>query len=144
MISNTLRFPFSMLDNQIENLFYPSVTKPSDQSANASYPAINIGTTDQSVEVYLFVPGMKAEELDIVIEKNMLSIAGERKPLDTEDKPSKLFHQERFDGPFKRVITLPESVDTDSATAAYNDGVLHIKIAKKAVTQPQKINISVH
>jgi HSP20 family protein len=143
MISNMLRFPFSMLDDDMENLFYLGSLRNTNQRVSSVFPAINIGTTDKSVDVYVFVPGMDAEALDIVIEKNMLSIEGERKLPDIDNEQSKLYRQERFDGEFRRVITLPESVDTDSATANYKDGVLHISIAKRAETQPRQIKVSV-
>jgi HSP20 family protein len=52
--------------------------------------------------------------------------------------------KERFDGDFKRVITLPEDVDTDSVEANYEDGVLHIRVAKPVVSQPRQIQINVN
>ena len=143
MISNMLRFPFSMFDDEIERLFYPAVLQQAGRSNRSYYPPINIGTTDKSVEVYLFVPGMSADELDIVIDKNLLSIAGERKLPGAEQEAKSSYRQERFEGRFKRVITLPEAVDTDSADAAYQDGVLHISIAKRAEAQPKQIKVSV-
>lgn len=73
----------------------------------------------------------------------MLSVSGKRKPHEVEGKNTGHYRQERFEGPFKRVITLPESVDTDSAVAVYKDGVLHISIAKRVETQPRQIKISV-
>ena len=143
MISNMLRFPFSMLDNDLESLFYPDVFHKMERSARSAYPAINIGTTDSSVNVYLFAPGMKAEDLDLAIEKNMLSITGERKLPDDATENNGSYRQERFSGPFRRVITLPETVDTESTEAVYKNGVLHISIAKRPEIQPRQIKISV-
>ena len=143
MISNMLRFPFSMSDNDFENLFSPHVFRNMDRSDRSTYPAINMGTTDKSVDVYLFVPGMNADDLELVIDKNMLSVAGERKLPDTANEEEGSYRQERFDGRFKRVITLPESVDTNSTEALYKNGVLHISIAKRVETKPRQIKISV-
>ena len=143
MISDMLSFPFSMLDDDMEKLFYPDFFQRSRGVARSGYPAINIGTTDKSVEVYLFVPGMNADDLEVVIEKNMLSVAGERKLPEVANEKNVSYRQERFDGHFKRAITLPESVDTESAEATYKNGALNISIAKRAESQPRKIKISV-
>lgn len=142
MISNMLRFPFSMLDNEMESLFYPEGYRSVVGRAQLSYPPINISTTDESVDVYLFIAGMNPEEIELIIEKNMLSVSGTRKLPDTTNEEQSSYRQERFEGAFKRVITLPETVDTESTQAVYKDGVLHISIAKRAETQPRQIKIS--
>ncbi len=141
MISNMLRFPFSMLDNEMDSLFYPEVYRSLAGSAPA-YPPINISTTDKSVDVYLFIAGMNPDDIELIIEKNMLSVSGTRKLPDTGDEQQHHYRQERFSGAFKRVITLPETVDTDSTQAVYKDGVLHISIAKRAEKQARQIKIS--
>ncbi len=140
MISNMLRFPFSMLDNEINSLFYPEQNQRSARSTYV-YPPINISTTDTKVDVYLFIAGMNPDDIELVIEKNMLSVSGQRK-LPEADENSTVFRQERFEGRFKRVITLPETVDTDTTQATYKDGVLHISIDKRAEVQPRQIKIS--
>tara|TARA_R110002111_G_C6006607_1_gene374033 strand:+ start:5364 stop:5798 length:435 start_codon:yes stop_codon:yes gene_type:complete len=143
MISDMLRFPFSMRDDDMERFFYPDFLMRDRNIVRVSYPAVNIGTTDKSVEVYLFVPGINPDTLDLVIEKNMLSISGERKLPELADAKAVNFHQERFEGRFKRTVTLPDSVDPESANATYKEGVLHISIAKRAESQPRQIKISV-
>lgn len=144
MISNMLRFPFSMLDENFETLFYPERVMKTQASNYAEFPAINIGTTETRVDVYAFVPGLQADQIEMVIEKNMLSISGERKLPELSEQENKVFRQERFEGSFKRVITLPETVDAESANATYKDGVLHISIAKQAESKPRQIKVSVH
>jgi HSP20 family protein len=141
MISNMLRFPFAMFDNDVENLFFPGAYRSTERRFHAAYPAINISTTDKSVDVYLFVAGMNPDDIELVIEKNMLSVSGNRKLPDDADEHDR-YRQERFQGKFKRVITLPETVDTESTVAVYKDGVLHITIARRAETQPRQIKIS--
>jgi len=142
MISNMLRFPFSMLDNEMESLFYPEGYRTVVGRTQSSYPPINISTTDESVDVYLFVAGMNPDEIELIIEKNMLSVSGTRKLPDTTNDDQTSYRQERFEGSFKRVITLPETVDTESTQAVYKDGVLHIRIAKRAETQARQIKNS--
>jgi len=137
-----LRFPFSMLDDEMESLFYPGTFTTAKRRISSTFPAINIGTTDKCVYVYLFVAGMSPEDIELVIEKNMLSVSGTRKLPDVNNDDKGNYRQERFEGTFKRVITLPETVDTESTQAVYQNGVLHITIAKRAETQPRQIKIS--
>jgi HSP20 family protein len=131
-----------MLDNEMESLFYPERYISQDRRVGSTYPPINISTTDKSVDVYLFIAGMNPEDIELIIEKNMLSVSGVRKLPDTGDEEQGSYRQERFEGSFKRVITLPETVDTESTQAVYKEGVLHITIAKRAETQAKQIKIS--
>lgn len=142
MISNMLRFPLSMFDEDLDSWFF-TPPRAENRVARAAFPAVNVGTTDSSVDVYLFAPGVDANELDVVIEKNLLSISGERKVPEVDDKETST-RQERFSGKFKRVITLPEEVDADKAEAVYQDGVLHISMAKPVEVQPRQIQVSVN
>ncbi len=143
MISEMLRFPFSMLDEDIEKLFYQDSFQSRGRYGRGNYPAINIGATDKSVKVYMFIPGIKTEDLDVVIEKNMLSVSGERVLPEADERKGATYRRERFSGPFKRTITLPDSVDADTAEAIYKNGVLHISIAKHVESEPRQIKISV-
>ncbi len=142
MISNMLRFPLSMFEDDFDRWFYPQ-QRAEAPAARGVFPAVNVGTADKNVDVYLFAPGVDANELDVVIEKNLLSVSGERKLPEREDSEAST-RLERFDGKFKRVITLPEDVDADKAEAVYQDGVLHISIAKPVEVQPRQIQVSVH
>jgi HSP20 family protein len=103
-----------------------------------------VGVTDKNVDVYLFIPGMDPAQIDVVVEKKLLSVAGNRLLEKADDKPGDQTRKERYEGQFKRVITLPEDVDTDSADAVYQDGVLHISMAKPLASQPRQVQISVH
>ncbi len=137
MISNMLRFSPSLFDG-LDELFASDFYMRNRAEA---YPQVNMGTTKKSVEIYLFTPGVKASELDVNIEKNLLSIAGERKA-DELDKDA-INRRERFVGKFKRTIVLPEDVDPNMTEAVYRDGVLHISVAKKEEVQPRRINVTV-
>lgn len=140
MISNMLRFPMPMFDDELDSLFYlPTLRRR--RNFQAAFPAINIGTSDKSVDVYAFLPGMNAEDIELVIEKDMLSVSGNRRLPKVEGGQGE-YRQERFEGDFKRVITLPETVDTDRAEAVYKNGVLHVSIAKRELAQPRQIKVS--
>jgi HSP20 family protein len=138
-----LRFPLSMFDDDLDNWFFPE-SRAVSRRTRAGYPPFNVGVTDKNVDLYLFIPAMDPEMLDVVIEKNLLSVAGTRKLAEQDEQQGSYSLKERFDGDFKRVITLPEDVDTDSVEANYEDGVLHIRVAKPVVSQPRQIQINVN
>jgi len=104
------------------------------------YPAMNVGGTPQSVEIYAFAPGVDAATLDVQIEKGVLTIAGERQ-VETPAEKAAVHIDERFAGRFRRVVTLPDDIDADAVQAKYRDGVLHISIARKAAAQPRRIAV---
>lgn len=105
------------------------------------FPAMNIGNTSTSVEIYAFAPGIDPASIDVQVEKSVLTIAGERKAdLPTEEK-STVHIDERFAGRFKRVVTLPDDADASAVKAQYRDGVLHISIPRREAAQPRRITI---
>ena len=106
------------------------------------FPALNIGGTPQTVEVYAFAPGLDPATLEIDLERGMLTIAGERKSqLPEAGAQSTLHINERFAGSFRRVISLPDDADPDAVTASFKDGVVHISIQRRAAAQPRRITI---
>jgi HSP20 family protein len=110
--------------------------------ARGGYPAINVGGTTQSVEVYAFAPGLDAETIDLKLEKGVLSIAGERKAEMPEPREKASVHvNERFAGRFHRVVTLTDDLDPNAVRARYCDGLLHVSIKRHEAAQPRKINI---
>lgn len=137
-----MRFPLSMFDKDMDTYFYNRPFKALDERYHAPYPPINISTTDKKVDVYLFLTGMNPDDIDLVIEKNMLSISGKRAAQPRDEENQAVYFEERFTGDFKRVVTLPDTVDTDTTEAIYKDGVLHITINKREETQPRQIKIS--
>lgn len=143
MISDMMRFPFSMLNEDMDKWLNPEAFLNAGRRLRSAYPPINIGATPKTVEVYIFTPGLRPDELDVTIEKNLLSVQGERKQPEAAKDETNTYRQERFDGRFKRVITLPEEVNADKAEAVYKEGVLHISIPKREEVQPKQIKVSV-
>jgi len=109
---------------------------------NGSFPPINVGGTPTSVEIYAFAPGVDPASLDVLLEKGVLSISGERRSdLPGRDEKASVHIEERFTGRFRRVVSLPEDIDADTMSAAYNDGVLHISVKRRESAQPRRISI---
>ena len=110
---------------------------------NQRYPAINVGTSPQAVDVYCFAAGIDPDKLDVKLEKGVLSVSGERKD-DTaygNAENVNVHISERFAGRFHRVVTLPDDVDANEVTASYRDGILHIRAPRREAAQPRRIAI---
>lgn len=106
------------------------------------FPAINVGSTPRSVELYAFAPGLDPASLDVQVEKGVLTIAGERKPDAPAPEAGATLHiDERFAGRFRRVVSLPDDVDAGAIEAHYRNGVLHISIPRQETALPRRIQV---
>ncbi|CAB3697387.1 Hsp20/alpha crystallin family protein [Paraburkholderia rhynchosiae] len=108
-----------------------------------AFPQVNIGSTDDSIEIVAFAPGLDPASLDVSIDKGLLTISGERKPV-YPDKPgddTRAYAQERFSGSFRRVIELPQHADPDKVTAQYTNGCLSVSMGKRETSKPKAITV---
>ncbi len=108
-------------------------------SPRGAFPALDVVTTPEQVDVYLKAPGIDAKSLDISIQQNVLSVSG-RREAQVEDKATR-HRLERFSGEFRRVISLPEDVDSNRVTASYVDGVVRITVQRQEAPKPRQIEI---
>jgi len=91
--------------------------------------AVDVYQTDGYVVVQAAIAGVKPEEIDITIEKDMVIIKGERNRV-AEEKKENYFYQECYWGKFSREIILPVEIDAGHAEASMKNGILTIKIPK--------------
>ena len=111
-------------------------------AAPGSFPAINIGNTATSVEIYAFAPGIDPKQIELTIDRGVLSISGERKSeLPLDDGKVNVYGNERFAGSFRRAISLPEDIDATKVNASYRDGVLHVSISRRESALPKRITV---
>ena len=106
----------------------------------SSFPALNVGSTAQSIHIYAFAPGVDPASLDVQIERGVLTLSGERPAPVLEGNPT-VHVSERFSGRFRRVVNLPDDIDAAGVSARYRDGVLQITVPRRAAEQPRKIEI---
>ena len=106
------------------------------------FPALNVGTTPEAIEIYAFAPGVDPDRIEVHLERGLLTISGERAtPLSQLDQKTAVHINERFDGKFRRVLTLPEDADGDSVKAQMRNGVLRVTVPRRAAVQPRRIQI---
>ncbi|MCA8090398.1 Hsp20/alpha crystallin family protein [Burkholderia anthina] len=105
-----------------------------------AFPALNVGTTDDAIEIVAFAPGMSAADFDVSIDKDLLTISGERKPAphDAGDDV-RTYAQERFHGTFRRVVELPQNADADNVSARYENGCLLVRVGRREASKPRAI-----
>lgn len=87
--------------------------------------ALDAVRDDDEVTIYLDVPGVSGDDLDVSVERNELTIRAERR-WDDDDK--RVIARERSQGSYERQLTLSDALDTDQLTAELSDGVLIIKV----------------
>jgi HSP20 family protein len=111
--------------------------------ARGGFPALNVASTPQSVEIYAFAPGLEPKSIDVQLERGVLSIAGERKAAVPGERERATVHvNERFAGHFHRVVTLSDDLDPNEVRAAYREGVLHVSIKRLQSALPRRVNVS--
>lgn len=111
--------------------------------SEGGYPALNVGYTPQSVDVFVFVPGIDASKVDVTLDRGVLTIAGERQSdLPSEEAQGSVYGQERFAGRFRRALSLPEDIDANQINASYRDGVLRVSVARREAVQPKRITVA--
>ena len=132
---------FRRLEGEMDQLFgRGSLPAGIRATRRGTFPPINVGATPERVDVYLFAAGLDPKSLDISIQQNLLAVSGDRKvPV---DESADYYRQERFDGEFRRVITLPVDVDPDRVDAKYRDGVLQITVQRREAARPRQITVN--
>ena len=85
---------------------------------------------------------MGEADVNIELENNVLTISGERKT-EHEEHHEGYYRLERATGSFSRALSLPEGIDHEAVTAAFDNGVLTVRIPKPEQIKPRKVKIGV-
>ena len=104
------------------------------------FPLVNLTEDPDGYYVRAELPGLKADELDISVTGNTLSISGERK-IFNEGENVRYHRREREAGTFNRVMSLPGEVDADKVEAELKNGILKIHLPKAEKARPKQITV---
>ena len=121
--NNSPFFP-ALFDEWLSNEWLPYSNLPTKQ-----LPAVNIQETDTSFLLELAAPGVKKEDLQVEVEKDILSISSQSDTAAEED--AQYTRKEYGYRSFLRSFTIPESVDSKKIEAQYREGILEVKLPKK-------------
>lgn len=117
---------------------------PESASERAIFsPMLDMNETDSSYEVKVDLPGVKAEEVNVQIVDNVLTINGERRceKMDNAKGNATPHYVERYHGSFSRSVILPATVKQDQVDAQFHNGVLTITLPKAEEVKPCHIPV---
>lgn len=103
-------------------------------------PAVDIFEDADAIHVKAELPGIKTEDVKIDVENNVLTLRGERK-LARDDERDNYHRVERWYGAFTRQFLLPRTVDADRIEADLKEGVLTVRLPKRAEVKPRQIAV---
>lgn len=118
--------------------FFRGLGRPFD--GYRAWPALDVAEQDDAIIVRAEVPGCKADDIDISVYGNMLTISGEKKET-KESKDKGYYHTESVYGSFRREVNLPTDVDPANVEATCKDGVLSITLPKAAKSKAVKVQV---
>lgn len=102
---------------------------------------LDVKEDDGTYTVYAEMPGVTKDEINVTIDGNEVAISAEVKRNREQKQGEKLVHAERHVGKVYRAFTLAQEVDETQAQAKYADGVLELRLPKKAATSARKLTI---
>jgi HSP20 family protein len=132
--------PLSNLRDQFTQFF--DLAYPGEKQAFDWSPALDVSEDKEKYLVAVELPGLKKEDLQVVVHDGVLTVSGERKS-EKEVQDGTVHRSERSYGKFSRSITLPSAVSADRVGASFKDGVLSIEIPKVEEAKPKNIEVKV-
>lgn len=105
-------------------------------------PDTDVAETRDEIRVVCELPGMRADQVELSLENNVLTISGEKREEREEGREEDRYHlTERRWGRFSRSFVLPREVDSDRIEASFDSGVLTITIPKSERARPRRIEV---
>ncbi len=127
------------LNRRINRLFDDALGDISQSFA----PAAEISETANALNLRLEIPGMEAEDLDIQVTKDFVSVSGERKEENKTSEGGVTRSEFRY-GKFQRVIPLPTEIQNDKVTAEYKNGILNLTLPKTETMNNKAVKVKVN
>jgi HSP20 family protein len=140
---NLYRYEPWTLVNRLHRDLDRLVTHPADEAPNAVaewVPAIDVREEEKQFIIHADLPGVDAKDIDVSLEKGVLTIRG-RRNLEGRDEKNGFRRVERVTGSFYRSFTLPDTADSTSVKARFTNGVLEVTIPKQAQVLPRRITV---
>jgi HSP20 family protein len=130
----------SSLNDEVERVFRQVFGDGGTSPAGAFSPALDVEETEEGFTLHVELPSVAPDDVDVSIEENVLTIAGERRFY--HDRDAEGFRRiERHFGRFHRAVRLPDRVDAAGVDATYKDGLLTIRVPKAEDAKPRRIQI---
>ena len=105
-------------------------------------PAVDVYETPDELVLKADLPGVESKDIDVRVENQTVTIAGERK-FDKEEDNRGYHRIERGYGNFMRSFAVPNTFDTEHIAANFRDGVLTVKLPKKEAAKPRQVKVEI-
>jgi len=127
----------------VDDLFADIFRSPSGK-AGSSVATIQLDVTEnaQAYNISAALPGVKKDDIELLIDKNTVTINAQTQSTAANDKGTTVLHHERAYGKLSRTVSLVGEVDEANTNASYVDGVLTLTLAKKLPAQAKRITIN--
>jgi HSP20 family protein len=132
------------LRQAMDRLFDDDVFRPvwsQDRASTGSSLPLDVSMTPDALIVEAQLPGVKPEDVEITVENNTLTITGQTAEVQTTGEGSHLVQEIRR-GSFSRSVSLPSGLESDKASATFENGMLELRIPKAEQVKPRQIKIS--
>lgn len=129
------------LREAMDHLFNDAFTRPVSMTGS-SVPAIDLYQTNDTVVVKAALPGFAADDVQISVSGDVLTLRGEYKQESEQKEATYHVHEQQYSS-FERAIMLPTEVQTDKAVADFKNGILTVTLPKSEQVKPKTINIKV-
>ena len=116
--------------------------EPGAAITSTLFAPTDVTETPENLQITMEVPGVRAEDVKISLENNVLTIRGEKRQ-EAEEKGERVHRYERSYGTFERTFALPNTVDPERIEARHGDGILTVTIPKAERARPREIPLSV-
>ena len=149
-----------LIDDLVSEVSAPFTGRVHTGTGSVTIPRINVSETEDNYSLELAAPGLSKQHFALSVEEDVLTIEAvaeevqhaeettesETTTVESEDvKPAKRYTRREFNySSFKRTFTLPEDVDADAISAAYEQGILVLTLPKLAKVQPKAIEIAIN
>lgn len=134
---------FDAMQRDLDRAFSAGTGDSDDESGSSVadwHPAVDIRETADAYLLQVDVPGVDPKDIDITLEKGVLTIRGERRR-ESEDAQEGYKRVERVRGTFFRRFSLPDTANADEVSARGENGVLEVRIPKREEEQPRRIAV---
>lgn len=132
---------FDRLQREINSLFdFAGMADSQGIFDRSISPALDVIETDDELVITCDLPGMKEKDIELSVSAGALTIKGEKKREEVDEK-TRLYRRETWDGTFQRTVSLPPTADIENADAKFVDGVLTVMIPRKEEAKPKKIEL---
>jgi len=129
--------PFRMIQSLMGSDVFGGLVAP---TAEIFAPDIEVKESQDAYEIRADLPGVREGDLEVSITGSQLTIGGARKE-EKREEGDRYYVYERSYGRFSRTLTLPESADMERVHADLSNGVLEVRVPKRAGAQPRKVPI---